>query len=278
MAEQSKGIRIDRKKRPADFCMGEDHAHEEYELFYMVSGRCRIFLNHTIFHMKVGDMLLIEPHALHRTMYGITQENERVDVMFEKEKMNELRQLCGDAWFCKLQGNPYIPVETGRRSYVESIFQKMMAEQQNEDSFSAIMKQNYLCELLVFIGRHEAVAKPVPYPDMQDVQEHEAPIQQAAQYIYTHYEEPLTLDLVAELVHMSPTYFSRRFKQITGFGYKEYVNYVRLKEASRLLLETDLSLNEIARRCGFSDSNYFGDLFKKEKGMSPRMYRRNPQM
>ena len=276
--ESTMGIRAEKKKRPADFCMLEDHAHEDYELFYLMSGRCRIFLNHTIYHMKAGDMLLIEPYALHRTMYGITQENERIDVMFDQEQLCELLDRCGKAWLDRLKAHPYLPVESGRRPYVEHIFQKLMAEQQNEDVFSAIMKKNYLFELMAFIGRHESASRQLPNPDIQDIQEQEAPIQQAAKYIYTHFDEQLTLDTVAELVHMSPTYFSRRFKQITGFGYKEYVNYVRLKEASRLLLETNLSLNEIARKCGFSDSNYFGDLFKKEKGMSPRMYRRNPQM
>lgn len=105
----------------------------------------------------------------------------------------------------------------------------------------------------------------------------EEEIQKAASYIYHHFREPLTLELVAERVHMSPAYFSRRFKKLTGFGYKEYLNYVRLKEASRMLLETELSVADIAQLCGFSDGNYFGDLFKKEKGISPREYRKNPQ-
>jgi AraC-like DNA-binding protein len=74
---------------------------------------------------------------------------------------------------------------------------------------------------------------------------------------------------------MSSTYFSKKFKKVTGFGFKEYVNNIRLKEASNLLLETKYSITNIALKCGFTDSNYFGDFFKKMKGVSPNKYRKN---
>lgn len=280
----------DKIRRPADFSMREEHHHNQYELFYMVSGRCRIFVNHTIYHMKTGDMLLIEPLALHRTMYGITQENERVDVMFGTESLEWMNRYCGIDWMEQWKAHPFLKIETGRRSYVENLFQKLIAEQQKEDLFSAMMRQTCFCELMVFIGRQitgrrEGEGRQEPGADLlerrtdiSEAWEQEEPIQRAARYIYTHFDEQLTLDTMAEMVHMSPTYFSRRFRQITGFGFKEYINFVRIKEASKLLLETSLPLNVIARRCGFSDSNYFGDLFKKEKGISPRMYRKNPQI
>ena len=70
------------------------------------------------------------------------------------------------------------------------------------------------------------------------------------------------------------SYFSRKFKLCTGFGYKEYLITVRIIEACRLLLNTDMSITQIAENCGFDDSNYFGDCFKKIKGMSPREYRK----
>ena len=283
MADCRPHIFADKIRRPADFSMREEHYHQEYELFYMVSGRCRMFVNHTIYHLKAGDMLLIEPMALHRTMYGITQENERIDVTFGTEALEWMNQHCGTEWMEMSKKQPFLELEPGRRSYVEQLFQKMMAEKQKKDQFSEMMSQVYLCELMVFIGRQLEGEKYTAHKgglqlELTQKQELEEPIQQAARYIYTHFDEPLTLEIMAEMVHMSPTYFSRRFRQITGFGFKEYINYVRLKEASKLLLETRLPLMEIAHRCGFSDSNYFGDLFKKEKGISPRMYRKNPQI
>lgn len=58
---------------------------------------------------------------------------------------------------------------------------------------------------------------------------------------------------------MNPTYFSKKFRETTGFGFKEYLTHIRLQNAAHLLRTTDTSITEIAGICGFSDGNYFGD-------------------
>ena len=53
---------------------------------------------------------------------------------------------------------------------------------------------------------------------------------------------------------------------------------IRIKNACRLLLETKLSITDIAFECGFNDSNYFGDAFRHMKGVSPNKYRKNKEL
>ena len=272
------GLRITRRRRSADFIMQEDHFHSFYELFYLVSGRCRVFLNHTIYHMEPGGMILIEPLALHHTIYGLVQESERIAVSFQTRYMDRMEAQTGGVRRTGLSANPFCAVEPGRRAYVENLFQKISAEAQNRDEFTDMLRQNYLFELLAFCGRSGRESRQPHLEDVTEAAAQETAIQEAARYIFHHFREPLTLELVADRVHMTPSYFSRRFKKLTGFGYKEYLNYVRLKEASRMLLETDLPVMDVAQLCGFADGNYFGDVFKKEKGISPRLYRKNPQI
>ena len=72
---------------------------------------------------------------------------------------------------------------------------------------------------------------------------------------------------------MEKTYFSRQFKALTGFGFLEYLTQTRIRAAEQLLAETDLSIVDIAELAGFSCSNYFGDVFRRYKGVSPSAYR-----
>ncbi len=95
----------------------------------------------------------------------------------------------------------------------------------------------------------------------------------AAQYIADHFNQPITLDDMARMASLSPSYFSKKFRQTTGMGMKEYLSYVRLKHASQELLSTKHSVTDVAINCGFNDSNYFKDAFKKMYGLSPRAYR-----
>ena len=94
-------------------------------------------------------------------------------------------------------------------------------------------------------------------------------------YIYFNYDKEITLEDVSLKFNISKSYFSKRFKEVTGFGYKEYLISVRLREACEQLLNTDKSITQIAYECGFNDSNYFGDAFRKTKGVSPNKYRKN---
>ena len=98
-------------------------------------------------------------------------------------------------------------------------------------------------------------------------------VQQAAQYISEHYTDLLTLEDAANLVQMEKTYFSKRFKALTGFGFLDYLTQTRLRAAEELLCRTELSIGEISKACGFSGSNYFGDVFRRYHCISPTEYR-----
>ena len=99
-------------------------------------------------------------------------------------------------------------------------------------------------------------------------------IQIAARYISEHYAEEITLSDAAAMAFMEETYFSKKFKQLTGFGFKEYLVTTRIKAAEKLLSTTNMAIGEIAEACGFSSSNYFGNVFKSVWGISPSDYRR----
>ena len=98
-------------------------------------------------------------------------------------------------------------------------------------------------------------------------------IKRAILYISHNFSGELTLEEVADHVHLNPAYFSSLFKQSTGSSFKEYLNMVRIEESKRLLANTDYSVIDIAVASGFGDQSYFSRVFKKYTGLTPRQYR-----
>lgn len=95
----------------------------------------------------------------------------------------------------------------------------------------------------------------------------------AIRYISQNFSRNLTLDEVADHVHLNSAYFSTLFKQSTGSSFKEYLNMVRIEESKRLLSNTDYSIIDISLATGFEDQSYFSKVFKKYTGLTPKQYR-----
>lgn len=93
------------------------------------------------------------------------------------------------------------------------------------------------------------------------------------EHVENHYQENITLESMAALVFMNPYYFSSFFKKHTGQNFKQYVTEVRMKQAVRLLLQTDLMVYEIAERVGYNNARQFSDMFKKMYGKLPQEYK-----
>jgi len=98
-------------------------------------------------------------------------------------------------------------------------------------------------------------------------------ILEIVRYVNDNFSEELTVEKLAERAFLSRSHFCRQFKKVTGFSPIEYIHSMRLRSAENLLENSDLSITEIALQSGFSGSNYFGNLFRRYRGMSPRAWR-----
>ena len=99
-------------------------------------------------------------------------------------------------------------------------------------------------------------------------------IRKVCQYIDSHYMEALSLEDIALQNYISKYYLTREFKKYTGQTLIEYLRNVRLTQAKKLLLTTDLSISEISRQVGFEYANYFQNIFKKQEGVTPLHFRK----
>lgn len=100
-------------------------------------------------------------------------------------------------------------------------------------------------------------------------------IQKVQEYLNKHYMEEIRLHQMSDLAGMTPVAFSRFFKLRTGKSLSDYIIYLRLGFAARLLVDSTRSIAEICYECGFNNLSNFNRIFKKKKGCSPKEFRDN---
>jgi AraC-like DNA-binding protein len=271
LLENNEEFLIDQVRRKSFFEMQKPHFHPYYEIYYLLSGKRKMFINHTLYTVDKGSVVIIDKGSLHRTTFITEGSHERVVLNFTDGFIKPLYEEFGRETITKCFENVHMAIPVSRRVYLEELIQKIKYEYEQRDVFSKTLIRNYLYELIIFLMRYQVYQKN----SREEIDETSGKMQEIAKYICKNYESQLTLEEAAKQANMSATYFSKKFKKVTGFGFKEYLNNVRLKEAGHLLLETNKSITDIALMCGFADSNYFGDVFKKLKGISPSQYRKN---
>ena len=103
--------------------------------------------------------------------------------------------------------------------------------------------------------------------------DHKTAIQTLLSKIETNFEHIPSLEEAATQTGLSKFYFARHFRICTGHTYWDYINQIRLKKASQLLVETNDAICKIALACGFHDVSSFNRSFKKDIGCTPSEYR-----
>ena len=101
----------------------------------------------------------------------------------------------------------------------------------------------------------------------------ESIVTNAVEYIRIHYNEDVSIHSMADLYSITPNYFSSIFHKNTGKTFIQYLTHLRIQEGKRLLLETDLTINEITEKIGYYSTSYFIKRFMQSEGMTPAEFR-----
>jgi len=144
----------------------------------------------------------------------------------------------------------------------------------DKKGFSAIMElMNILHELSLSEGMK--VLSAGVFDNDQILNHNSRRIDKAYDYMNANFQKQLTLKNLAQLISMSDVSFSRFISQRTGITFVDTLNEIRLGHATRMLIETSLSIAEISVNCGFNNISNFNRIFKKKKQCTPKEFREN---
>ena len=262
-------VHVDRKTREAGCVMRGHHYHPYYELAYIEHGSCRFFIEDTMFDLHDGDFLLIPPQVFHFTRY-LFGSCLRCGIYFRAGDLeSELISHFPDGADFLSQVRIF-QVPTDARREIGRIIMRMAAEDRGFDERSPLMLRLQLQELLLLCSRVCLLLTETP----ASIHTTDRQVLMAARYINEHFRQQISAADIAAAAGFSPNYLSRKFREAAGIGVHDYLVFIRLRSAAFELISTNDSVTDIALRNGFSDSNYFKDVFKKKYGMTPREYRK----
>ena len=267
-------IYVNSAVRSSDYQTVENHYHYYYELYYVRHGKIKIYVNNSLYTLQSGDFIMIPPFEIHYVHY--LAQSTRLNIYFKYDDLCDGGVPFTDGLMEKYLRIVVIHVPRTYREIIHSLLDSMVSEENVDDSSTRIMLSLQLRQLLLCFSRY------CIFHTESETKSRDEDILSAVRYINENFSSPITLDQLASMSGLSPSYFSKKFRATTGSGMKEYLNYVRLSHASTELISTNHSIMDVAINSGFSDSNYFKDAFKKMFGMSPRAFRNsrsgtNPQ-
>lgn len=258
-------------RRRGHYSMATDHYHREYELYYLFSGQRNYFIKDDVYQVQSGDLVLIESNAVHKTSDSGEPNHERIVLYFAPSYFNDLPAEERDLLLSPfLQELPLLRLNLQEQLQLEALFDTLLTELNEQHPGYRLRISQIAGELLLYTARSFLKRESLPKQESSSVQRK---ISDIVRYINLHFGEPLELEELSRRFFISKSYLSRMFKQVTGFGFAEYVNLTRIKEAERLLRDTDHSITHVSELAGFDNFSHFGKMFKRLTGLTPRAYR-----
>lgn len=259
-------------RRFGNYSMTSNHYHTEYELYYLFQGERNYFVKDSVHPMQPGDVMLIDSNALHKTSQRGEPNHERIVLYFSPSFFAGFSQEERNVLLAPfIHPYPLLKLNLQEKLRAETLLVSLLNETMEQPPGYSVHIRNMAVELLLFCARHIQKREAPPEDEPSPVQRKVTDI---VRHINLHYGDALQLEAMAKQFYLSKSHLSRIFKKVTGFGFSEYVNITRVKEAERLLRDTGLGITPISEQCGFESLTHFGKVFKALTGMSPREYRK----
>ena len=251
------------------------HWHGEFEINHIISGCAEFICGDGRFVSAEGDIIIIPPNMFH-AIYPHENSKQIYDTLVFSPEMLGASENDRSAVSCvrpMVSGefgiNPRITREhiyyDEIKTAVENIFS---CAKGNTPQLDMLMKSEMLrlFWLLEVSGDIFRVSEnTVSMGEM---------VRPAIEYMNENFNEDISVGQLAEVVHLSKSYFMRCFKKAAGIGAIEYLAQLRVKKVCALLYETDKTAAEAASECGFRNLSNFNRRFKEIMDCTPREYRK----
>lgn len=245
------------------------HHHDGYEIDLFISSRNHCFIKNIQYAVTDRTILLIPPYEVHNFYYELGSSYTRFVINFTDSFIAPLlkSQGCGDL-LQKLKLLPYRMLSITGESFnrLVFLFTELLNQYHRKTPYQPLLQSYLLCILLELYQKRDSFQAPPPLSKSGLL------VQKVIQYIDMFYMEPLSLERLEKEFFIDRYHLCHIFKKETESSVTSYIQYRRIMEAQKLLLNTDQPIIDICYQCGFNNLQHFYRTFKKLIGYTPRQY------
>lgn len=249
------------------------HYHNNFEIIFVTKGTSTFLIENKKIKAKKNSLVLLsnlENHSM--TIDETPYERYVVSV----DNLLKINLLPSEIYIKILQNRPkdfpYIFEFNNEDADVIVNILKLLLKEESSKNYSEHLSNLLINQLLIMVFR----SNPDFFKNTKT--EFEKTIYDIQDYINENYMEDINLEAIENKFYINKYEVSRNFKKITGYNFKTYLILVRLSKAKDLLVNSNLTIAEIADRIGYGSESLFVRMFKKYENTTPTKYRRSYQI
>ncbi len=256
----------------------QQHKHDNYLIIFVIKGKVKGFVGSSLKEYRSGDIVVIGRNVPH---YFILNEETNA----EGKEINEIEIL-----YFQQHLFPARMTDIAELHFIQSLlrrsqqgillqdktmFVKIRKMLYRIDDVEGIQKLIELYQILDTLGQATdyAIISDEVYNSENTVTTNLSTLQRIYKYLYTNFHQEITLTELSKHAHQNPTALCRTFKRETGKTIFQFLNKIRIENACKLLIDTDMSISQIAYNSGFNNLPYFNRQFKLWTHQTPSTYK-----
>lgn len=245
------------------------HIHEEYEMYMSIDGSKTFCINNNEYTLRKGDIIFINEKIPHKTKTPQGSKGFLIQFKAINEPNSAYKYLIHFINHSSLDVSVF-KASTAINAELSNCLTSIIKENTSRaKSFEDFIRAE-IYKIFAILYRYDIIKNPECFFVTNEINK----ILPVLHYIDSHYNEKISLQYVSSLLNFDKSHFCRIFKKSVHTSLVDYINFVRISEAEKLLILTEKTISDIAEATGFVSTAYFTKIFKRYKACTPSQYRK----
>jgi AraC-like DNA-binding protein len=255
----------------------DPNRHKFFEMVYVKKGGGEFEISGEVVSIGSNDILIIKPDELHKLTVKSRTGCEFIVLSFKFKNMESkgFSKISLDNFLDFVKGNssgPYFKLKVSQKNEIIIVLNKILTEMENKDIGSDFLNRLYVLELFVLISR--VLKSEWENSIKTESGKLKELIDASVNYINQNFDRELSVTDISKFIFLSPSYFTKVFKEHMGISPHNYLLEIRIERAKEMIVNTENKICDIALNVGFSNQQRFNEMFKKKVGMAPLKYKK----